>query len=128
MNSMSVDEAIEWLYKLFFRERAVEEITGEYVYDKEIIYHEEETTDKKNVLIPILIVLAVLAVIAVIKRNQLRDYFDERSRKRAEKKAQRQKELDAAVEKFMAERDAKAAEKAAADSKKEPENEANREA
>lgn len=129
MNSMSVDEAIEWLYKLFFRERAVEETTGEYVYDKEIIYHEEETTDKRVIAAPIIIVLVILLAIAIIKREKLRSHFDERSRKRAERKAQKQKELDAAVEKFMAERDAKAAEKAAAGSKTaEPEKEANKEA
>ena len=128
LGSMSVDEAIEWLYKLFFRERAVEETTGEYVYDKEIIYHEEETTDKKVIAVPVIIVLVILIAIAIIKRDKLRDHFEERSKKKAERKAQKQKELDAAVEKFMAERDAKAAEKAAADSKKESENEANREA
>lgn len=125
---MTTDEAIEWLYKLFFRERAVEETTGAYVYDKEIIYQEEETTDKKVVVIPILVVLFILLAIAILKRDKIRNYLDERGRKRAEKKAQKQKELDAAIEKLMMERDAKAAEKAAADSKKESENEANREA
>ncbi len=124
MAGMSVDETIEWLYKLFFRERAVQKETSAYVYDKPIIYQEEKTVNKAVVASPFIILLVVLAAVAIIRRDRISERMEEHSRKKAEKKAKKQKELDDAIEKFRK----AAAEKAAAGSKTEPENETNKEA
>lgn len=68
INAMTVDEATEWLYKLFFRERATVTDTSEEDYMPTIIYK-----PKKNYT-PVLTVLFCLMLIPVgiIVRNKIR--------------------------------------------------------
>lgn len=87
MATQTTDETIEWLYKLFFRERAVEKQTEQYVYDKEIIYQGEETKSKAPVAAPIIIVLVLLIIFAIFKRDRIQAFFENQKAKKAEKKA-----------------------------------------
>ncbi|MDO4379583.1 MAG: hypothetical protein Q4D20_01795 [Clostridia bacterium] len=83
MAEMTTDETIEWLYKLFFRERAVSSTTGVYVYDKEIIYQpEDKKSDAPKVIIPIVIVLLLIAAFLIWRRDRIKILFE---RKKAEK-------------------------------------------
>lgn len=68
INAMTVDETAEWLYKLFFRERATVTDTSEEDYMPTIIYK-----PKKNYT-PVLTVLFCLMLIPVgiIVRNKIR--------------------------------------------------------
>lgn len=87
MASQTTDETIEWLYKLFFRERAVAATTEPFVYDKPIIYQSEEKTNKVTVAFPIILVAVALIAIAIIRRDRIEAYLENRKLKKAEKKA-----------------------------------------
>lgn len=87
MASQTTDETIEWLYKLFFRERAVAQTTVSSVYDKEIIYQSEKKTNKAVIASPIILILVALVVLAIFKRDRIEAYLENRKLKRAEKKA-----------------------------------------
>ena len=87
MATQTTDETIEWLYKLFFHERAVSTTTGQYVYEKEIIYHSEKKQNKAVIASPIIIVLVALIILAIFKRDRIEAYFEKRKTKKAEKKA-----------------------------------------
>ena len=68
--AMSVDETIEWLYKLFFRERAtVEEPVEEYT--PTIIYEEEDSFSAGTVVVCLLVLLAAAGVIAYLNKEKL---------------------------------------------------------
>lgn len=86
MAEMTTDETIEWLYKLFFRERAVSTTTGEYVYDKEIIYQPEEKSDAPKVIVPIIIVLFLIAAFLIWRRDRIKILFERRKAEKAIKK------------------------------------------
>ena len=64
-SKMTTDETIEWLYRLFFRERAVEEVTEEYIPN--IIYNR---TYKKGVssgaIAAAVVVVAAAAAVGVV--------------------------------------------------------------
>lgn len=68
INAMSVDEATEWIYKLFFRERATVADTSEEDYMPTIIYKPERNYSF------VLVILGVLMLIplSVIARNKLK--------------------------------------------------------
>ena len=87
MAEMTTDETIEWLYKLFFRERAVSSTTGDFVYDKEIIYQpEEKKSDAPKVIIPIVIVLLLIAAFLIWRRDRIKILFERRKAEKALKK------------------------------------------
>lgn len=86
MAEMTTDETIEWLYKLFFRERAVSTTTGEYVYDKEIIYQPEEKSNAPKVIVPIIIVLVLIAAFLIWRRDRIKILFERRKAEKAIKK------------------------------------------
>lgn len=70
--AMSVDETIEWLYKIFFRERATVEDNGAEDYTPTIIYNEKKSNASTvTVIVCILVLLAAGAVIAVLNKNKL---------------------------------------------------------
>ena len=87
MATQTTDETIEWLYKLFFRERAVAATTEPFVYDKEIIYQSEKKTNKAAIASPIILILVALVVLAIFKRDRIEAYLENRKLKKAEKKA-----------------------------------------
>ena len=58
--AMSVDETVEWLYKLFFRERPIVEEKAEVDYLPTIIYAPEKNTGSFAVIAIVLILIAAL--------------------------------------------------------------------
>lgn len=72
MAKMNTDETIEWLYKLFFRERAVDVQLQEKEYMPTIIYNEKfhRGLSSKTVSL-IILLLMILVMVAVINRERL---------------------------------------------------------
>ena len=68
INAMSVDEATEWLYRLFFRERAVAVYADDEDYMPTIIY--KEPTDYSFVLL--ILFCLMLIPVGVIVRNKIK--------------------------------------------------------
>lgn len=70
LNAMTVDETIEWLYKLFFRERVtVEEPEEEYT--PTIIYDEKDSFSAGTVIVCLLVLIAAAGVIAFLNKEKL---------------------------------------------------------
>ena len=87
MEKMTVDETIEWLYKLFFRERAVSKTAGNNDYTPTIIYVESKKSAVGKVILAVLLVLLLAAaVICIIKREVIFDRLEERLQKKLKKK------------------------------------------
>lgn len=76
LQNMTTDETVEWLYKLFFRERPIveEKVTEKFL--PTVIYEPEEKETKTPVIIIAAIVIAV-AVILVIKKKKKAGLSDE---------------------------------------------------
>lgn len=76
--AMSVDETVEWLYKIFFRERATVEVKPETDYLPTIIYTpEKDYTDYVGVLL-LFFFAAAAEVIAIKKREKIASYLEDR--------------------------------------------------
>lgn len=87
MEKMTVDETIEWLYKLFFRERAVSQSVGKDDYTPTIIYVESQKSVVGKVVLSILFVLLLAAVIVcIIKREVIFDRLEEKRQQKLKKK------------------------------------------
>lgn len=71
MANMTVDETIEWLYKLFFRERATVEDNSPGDYTPTIIYKEKKSISAGAVLGVTAVILVVGAAAAYINRKKL---------------------------------------------------------
>ena len=85
VKAMTVDEAVEWLYKLFFRERVVVEVTepDDYVPD---VPEYKGGNDKlvKTVLTVIGVIFVAAAMVAIINRDKIKYYIEERKNKSEE--------------------------------------------
>lgn len=94
MEKMTADETIEWLYKLFFRERAVSQKVENKDYLPNIIYvpkdNSKGTKTAAGILLPL---LAAAAAVCIIKREAIFDYLEDRRQKKLKEKAE--KELSA---------------------------------
>ncbi|MGN1442733.1 MAG: hypothetical protein ACI4XE_02685, partial [Acutalibacteraceae bacterium] len=87
MEKMTVDETIEWLYKLFFRDRAVSKTAGGQDYTPTIIYVESKKSVVGKVIFSILfLLLLAAAVVCIIKREVIFDRLEERRQKKLKKK------------------------------------------
>ncbi|MCR5041160.1 MAG: hypothetical protein K6C36_03540 [Clostridia bacterium] len=83
MSEMSQDELIEWLYKLFFRERATSDATDQ-AYIPTIIYTApKKKADLTEPLIAVTIVLIVAVIVLYSNRGTLGDMIEKRRDKRA---------------------------------------------
>ncbi|MBR1811770.1 MAG: hypothetical protein IJ766_09065 [Clostridia bacterium] len=86
MNDMTTDELIEWLYRLFFRDRAIQEAaTGDYI--PTIIYQSKKR--RANLAEPIAtaaVVLLMLVIVIIINRRNIADAFLRLRRKRENQK------------------------------------------
>lgn len=75
MAQMTTDETIEWLYKLFFRERAVDDSLNQEEYLPTIIYKEKKEFHFQS-LGSVLIVLLIAAIIVIINKQKILDFID----------------------------------------------------
>lgn len=82
--SMTVDETIEWLYKIFFRERATVEDNTPEDYTPTIIYKEKNKINWGAVLGVTAAVIAVGAVLAFINRKKLLELIGKLKDKKSE--------------------------------------------
>lgn len=79
LSSMTTDETVEWLYKLFFRERAVSNTAGKEEYIPTVIY---KASPKVNFEIasPLIIVLVIAVIILITNRGKLKDFVEKRKK------------------------------------------------
>ena len=81
--AMTTDETIEWLYKLFFRERAVTGNVTEQEYIPTVIYKANPKVDME-IASPFIIVFVMGAIILIINRDKIKDFISERKKARDE--------------------------------------------
>lgn len=79
---MSVDETIEWLYKIFFRERATVEENDSSDYTPTIIY-EEKRDVSTIVIVCVLVIAAAVAVIIVLNKNKIAELIQKIKNKKS---------------------------------------------
>jgi hypothetical protein len=81
--AMSVDETVEWLYKIFFRERATVEENNYEDYTPTIIYKEKKSVNLAAVLGVTAAVIATGAVLAFINRKKLLELIEKLKEKKS---------------------------------------------
>lgn len=82
--TMTTDETVEWLYKLFFRERAVVEQKPQEEYMPTIKYEaKEETSAAGTALLVIFALLALAEIIAIKKRDKISSFLEDRKLKKS---------------------------------------------
>ncbi len=85
LSAMSVDETVEWLYKIFFRERAVEEEKNTEEYLPTIIYKPEKTSEVYIGVFSLAGFIALGEVIYIKYRQQITEYLKDRKEKKKSK-------------------------------------------
>ncbi len=85
VKAMTVDEAVEWLYKLFFRERVVVEVTEPDNYEPDVPEY-KGGNDKviKAVLTVVGVIFVIAAMAAIINRDKIKYYIEDRKNKSEE--------------------------------------------
>ncbi len=84
---MSVDETVEWLYKLFFRERAVDAQLAAQDYMPTIIYEGNMGFKLSGKTISLIVLLlAILTMFAIINRERLIPFLASLSKRKISKK------------------------------------------
>ena len=80
---MSVDETVEWLYKIFFRERAtVEEADADY--SPTVIYTEKKSVNWEAVIGISFAVIVLAVIVALFNRDKLTTLFSKRKKREAQ--------------------------------------------
>lgn len=82
MAAMTTDETVEWLYKLFFRERAVKEIKPQDDYLPTIIYEAEKEHTGLKIFFGIVIVLAIGTLIVYKNKTRIERFIEDRKFKK----------------------------------------------
>lgn len=77
MAAMTTDETVEWLYKLFFRERAVKEIKPKDDYLPTIIYEAEKENTALKAFFIIVIILAIGTLVVYKKRVRIERFIED---------------------------------------------------
>ena len=96
LSKMTTDETVEWLYKLFFRERAVKEIKPEEDYLPTIIYEAEKDNSGLKTFVVIVILLGVGAFVTYKKRNKIERFIeDQKFKKKLKDEFQQKSEQEA---------------------------------
>lgn len=93
MAAMSVDETVEWLYKIFFRERAVRDIPQTSEYLPTIIYAPESKDTGSAVIMLLMLFIAGCEVIAIKKREKIATYLEYRRIDKENKKERKLQEV-----------------------------------
>ncbi len=78
MAKMSTDETVEWLYKIFFRERATVEIKPESDYLPTIIYTPEKNDEEAVPVLFGFLFIAAAEVVIILKRKKIIAYLEDR--------------------------------------------------
>ncbi|MBQ7295629.1 MAG: hypothetical protein IJW86_05480 [Clostridia bacterium] len=78
MANMSVDETVEWLYKIFFRERATVEVKPESDYLPTIIYTPEKSGEEAVPILFGFLFIAAAEVIVILRRKKIMAYLEDR--------------------------------------------------
>ena len=92
LGNMTTDETVEWMYKLFFRERPIVEEKTEEEYLPTIIYKEKKATDGTGIYFGILL-LVVAEIIYLKKRKEINGFVAEKIRAIKEAKKQTTQEV-----------------------------------
>ena len=82
MAAMTTDETVEWLYKLFFRERAVKEIKPQDDYLPTIIYEAEKENPGLKIFFVIVIVLAIGTLALYKNKARIERFIEDRKYKK----------------------------------------------
>lgn len=78
MAKMTTDETVEWLYKIFFRERATVEVKPESDYLPTIIYTPEKGDDEAVPVLFGFLFIAAAEVVIILKRKKIIAYLEDR--------------------------------------------------
>lgn len=96
MAAMTTDETIEWLYKLFFRERAVKVIKPQDDYLPTIIYEPKKENTALKGFVLVVIILCAGEIIFVKNRVRIERYLEDRKlKKKLEDEFQSKREQEA---------------------------------
>ena len=96
MAKMTTDETVEWLYKLFFRERAVKEIKPQDDYLPTIIYEAEKEHTVLKGFIFVVVLLCVGELIFLKNRAKIERFIeDEKFRKKKKEEFEHKTEQEA---------------------------------
>ena len=79
LDNMTVDETVEWMYKLLFRERPIVEEKTEEEYMPTIIY-EPEGPSKGAVIFAVLLVVALFEIVYIKERVRINRYVSRKSK------------------------------------------------
>lgn len=82
MAAMTTDETVEWLYKIFFRERAVKEIKPQEDYLPTIIYEPAIVNTTGRNFVIFVIILCAAEVFLMKKHTRIERYFEDRKLKK----------------------------------------------
>jgi hypothetical protein len=82
MAKMTTDETVEWLYKLFFRERAVKEIKPKDDYLPTIIYEGKKDHTVLKGFFAVVIILGIGTLVAYKNRTRIERYIEDRKFKK----------------------------------------------
>ncbi len=78
MAKMTTDETVEWLYKIFFRERVTVEVKPESDYLPTIIYTPEKSADEAVPVLYGFLFIAAAEVVVILKRKKIIAYLQDR--------------------------------------------------
>ena len=96
MAKMTTDETVEWLYKLFFRERAVKEIKPQDDYLPTIIYEAEKEHTVLKGFIFVVVILCVGELIFLKNRAKIERFIeDQKFRKKKKEEFEHKTEQEA---------------------------------
>ncbi|MBQ7005642.1 MAG: hypothetical protein IJN68_04355 [Clostridia bacterium] len=70
--AMSTDETVEWLYKIFFRERATVE-QSDTDYTPTVIYEENTSINWTPIIVGVAVFVALALIVAMLNRDKIRD-------------------------------------------------------
>lgn len=75
---MSTDETVEWLYKIFFRERVTVEVKPESDYMPTIIYVPEKNAEEAVPVLFGFLFIAAAELVVILKRKKIIAYLEDR--------------------------------------------------
>lgn len=93
LQAMTTDETVEWLYKIFFRERAVVEEKVKQKYLPTIIYTPSHNNTDGASLFAFALILVAGVIVAVKKKDKIASYLENRKIRKENKNESNPKEV-----------------------------------